>query len=176
MRELASAERIRTFMRRLGNAADRPTCIYLTGGGTAVLLGWRSSTIDVDLKIQPESDAIFRAIPLLKEELNLNVELASPPDFIPELPDWESRNLYIGREGSIDWFHFDPYSQALAKIERAHAQDLEDVDQMLRNGLVIADKLREMFRAIEPRLIRYPAIDPAAFARRVEAVCARFRS
>lgn len=176
MRELAGAEKIRTFMRRLGDAADRPTRIYLTGGGTAVLFGWRASTIDVDLKIQPESDAIFRAIPLLKEELNLNVELASPPDFIPELPDWESRSLHVGREGQVDWFHFDFYSQALAKIERAHAQDLEDVDQLLRGRLVIPDKLREMFRAIEPRLIRYPAIDPLSFARRLEAVLARLRS
>jgi hypothetical protein len=32
----------------------------------------------VDLKIVPESDAMLRAIPPLKESLELNVELAAP--------------------------------------------------------------------------------------------------
>ena len=32
--------------------------------------------------------------------------------------------------------HFDLYAQALAKIERGHAQDVDDVREMLRRGLV----------------------------------------
>jgi len=32
----------------------------------------------VDLVMRPESDALLRAIPLLKERLRLNVELALP--------------------------------------------------------------------------------------------------
>jgi hypothetical protein len=48
------------------------------GGTSAVLVGWRASTIDVDLVMRPESDAMLRAIPMLKEQLQLNVELASP--------------------------------------------------------------------------------------------------
>jgi hypothetical protein len=54
MRALADAERIRRFMRELGAASSRPARVYLTGGATAVLLGWRTSTIDVDLKMVPE--------------------------------------------------------------------------------------------------------------------------
>lgn len=46
MRWLATAGRIRTFLSRLGAAAQVPTTAYLTGGSTAVLLGWRESTID----------------------------------------------------------------------------------------------------------------------------------
>jgi hypothetical protein len=76
MRELASAARIHSFMRELGRAVRQPTRIYLVGGATAVLSGWRETTIDVDLKIIPESDEIFRALPRLKEELRLNIELA----------------------------------------------------------------------------------------------------
>jgi hypothetical protein len=47
MRELADAERIRRFMRAAGAAAARDGVCYLAGGATAVLLGWRGTTIDV---------------------------------------------------------------------------------------------------------------------------------
>ena len=44
------------------------------GGATAVLHGWRASTIDVDLKLVPDDDALLRALPRLKEELHVNLE------------------------------------------------------------------------------------------------------
>ncbi|MGH9334926.1 MAG: DUF6036 family nucleotidyltransferase, partial [Vicinamibacteria bacterium] len=116
----------------------------------------------------PEQDALFRAIPRLKESLQLNVELASPSDFIPELPAWQDRSRFIAREGKIDFFHYDFYSQALSKLQRGHAKDLEDVEHMLRDGLVEPEKALSLFEAIEPRLYRFPAIDPASFRRRVE--------
>ena len=168
MRELATGTRIREFMRRLGAAAGVDTRIYLTGGATAVLFGWRDSTIDVDLKIVPDRDEIFRALPALKESLHLNVELASPDLFIPALPGWESRSVFICREGRVDWYHYDPCSQALAKIERGHERDRVDVQALLRQGLVRPLQLRELFREITPALIRYPSIDPEAFARKVD--------
>jgi len=168
MREVATRDRILEFLRRLGSVAQQNTRIYLTGGATAVLLGWRESTVDVDLKMVPESDALFRAIPELKESLRLNVELASPPDFIPPLPGWEARSLFICREGRIDWHHFDLYSQALSKIERGHERDLQDVGEMLHRGRVEPAKLREFFATIRPQLVRYPAIDPDAFQKRLE--------
>ncbi|HLF94471.1 MAG TPA: hypothetical protein VJB14_13495 [Planctomycetota bacterium] len=86
MRELVTAPRLREFMRRAGDAARTQTRIYLTGGATAVLVGWRETTIDVDLKIIPESDEVLRSLPELKESLHLNVELASPDLFIPPPP------------------------------------------------------------------------------------------
>lgn len=169
MRTLATADRIRELMRRLGEAADGDTRIYVTGGATAVLIGWRDSTVDVDVKLVPERDSLFRAIPRLKEELNLNVELACPSDFIPAPAGWESRCLFISREGKVDWHHFDPVSQALSKIERGHARDAVDVEEMLRRGLVTTAQLIQHFLQIRPELIRYPAIDPDAFEQRVES-------
>jgi hypothetical protein len=172
MREIATVDRIREFMRRLGEAVRQETRIYLVGGATAVLMGWRRTTIDVDLKILPERDEVFRALPGLKEELCLNVELASPDQFIPPVPGWESRSPFICREGRVDWRHYDPCSQALAKIERGHERDLEDVREMLRRGLVDPALLRDSFVRIRPDLIRYPAIDPESFARKVEEALA----
>jgi hypothetical protein len=155
-------------MREFGAAARSNARVYLTGGATAVLLGWRETTVDIDISVVPELDELFRSIPSLKERLGINVELASPADFIPELPGWDTRSEFIRREGRIDFFNYDIYSQALAKIERGHSQDRLDVDSMLSEGLIERPKLREMFEAIRPSLHRYPAIDPETFAKLVE--------
>jgi hypothetical protein len=168
MRELADAERIGRFMRALGRAADAEGVCYLTGGATAVLLGWRNSTIDVDIQLVPESDPLLRAIQRLKEELQLNVELASPDDFIPVPAGWEGRAIFAAREGKLTFSHFDPYSQALAKLERGHQQDLDDVGAMVEYGLVDPSRALRYFDEIEPDLFRFPAIDPRAFRERVE--------
>lgn len=95
-------------MRVLGEAARVPTRIYFTGGATAVLVGWRSSTIDVDIRVEPDTDAVFRAIPDIKESLRLNVELASPADFIPVKPGWQDRSPFISQEGLTRFHHFEP--------------------------------------------------------------------
>lgn len=170
MRELADAERIRAFMRALGREASQPGRVLFTGGATAVLLGWRTSTIDVDIKLVPDQDALLRAIPKLKESLRLNVELASPDDFIPVPEGWSDRSPFVAQEGRLSFHHFELAAQALAKIERGHAQDREDVREMLQRGLVTPDQLRAAFAAVQSRLYRYPAIDPAAFARAVADV------
>jgi predicted nucleotidyltransferase len=168
MRPPVDERRIRALARELGRVARVPVCVYLTGGSTAVLEGWRESTIDVDLRFEPEVDELLRALPALKERLQINIELASPPDFIPELPGWRERSPLVFREGTVAVHNFDPYSQALSKIERGFEQDLDDVRSMLADGLVEPSRLRDLFDAIEPELYRYPAIDPAAFRRKVD--------
>jgi hypothetical protein len=169
MRPPVDERRIQTLARELGRVAWVPVCVYLAGGATAVLQGWRESTIDVDLRFEPEADELLRALPALKERLEINIELASPPDFIPELPGWRERSPLVFREGKVAVHHFDPYSQALSKIERGFEQDLGDVRNMLADGLVEPSRLRTFFDAIEPDLYRYPAIDPAAFRRKLDA-------
>lgn len=172
MRPPVDASRIRELAHRLGRVARDQVRIYLTGGATAVLEGWRGSTIDVDVRLEPEADEVLRELTVLKERLEINVELASPPDFIPELPGWRERSPLAFRDGNVDVHHFDPYSQALSKIERGFAQDLEDVRAMIDRGLVEPARLRELYDAIEPELYRYPAIDPAAFRRKVTEAAA----
>lgn len=121
MRPPVDEARLRELARRLGRVATAPTRIYLTGGATAVLEGWRD------------------------------------------------RSPLVFREGNVEVHHFDFYSQALSKIERGFGQDLDDVARMLSSGLVEPDRLRELYDTIEPQLYRYPAIDPAAFRRKVTA-------
>jgi hypothetical protein len=167
MRPPVNAARVRELARQLGRASPSRVRIYLTGGATAVLEGWRETTIDIDLRFEPETDELLRELTAQKERLGINVELASPPDFIPELPGWRDRSPFVFREGSVDVHHFDPYSQALAKLERGFAHDLVDVDEMIARGMVERPKLAELFEAIEAQLYRYPAIDAGEFARRV---------
>lgn len=97
----------------------------------------------------------------------MNVELAAPDDFIPPLPDWRLRSLHVAQCGLVDFFHYDFYAQALAKLERAHEQDWHDVRAMHQRGLVDARQLTALFDAIHSELPRYPAIDPSSFAQRV---------
>ena len=167
MRRPVDRERVQALASRLGQAANAKTIVYLTGGATAVLEGWRASTVDVDIRLDPDSDTLLRALPTLKEELQISIELASPPDFIPELPGWRERSPVVFEAGNVQVRHFDLYSQALSKIERGFSLDLEDVANMLRRGLIQPDRLLELYEQIEPELYRYPAIDPAAFRGKV---------
>lgn len=157
-------------MTALARHATSEVDVFLVGGTSAVLIGWRATTIDVDLVMRPESDAMMRAIPMLKEQLQLNVELASPDLFIPVPPGWEQRSPVVTRIGRVTFRHFDFAAQALAKIERGHARDLDDVRAMQAHGLITAAEVRAQFARMEAELYRFPAIDPPSFRRAVDAV------
>ena len=169
MRPPVDSERLHELARRLGGLAKAQTTVYLTGGASAVLEGWRASTVDVDVRFEPDTDTLLRELPSLKESIGINIELASPPDFIPELPGWRDRSPLVFEEGNVQIRHFDFYSQALSKIERGFRQDLDDVRNMLAHQLITPERLRELYDAIEPQLYRYPAIDPAAFRRKLDS-------
>jgi hypothetical protein len=66
--------------------------------------------------------------------------------------------------------HYDFVAQALSKIERGHARDLDDVRAMIERGLITASQVRDQFARIEPDLYRYPAVDPASFRNAVDAL------
>ncbi len=155
-------------MAALAHAARAPANVYLTGGSTAVLLGWRTATVDVDLKLVPDSDELLRAIARLKDELHVNVELAAPDQFLPALPEWRERSVLIRRKHPLSFFHYDFYAQVLAKITRGFAKDRVDVESMHATGLVDPQRLLDLFIAIEPELYKFPAVDRQDLRRRVE--------
>lgn len=168
MRDLTTPELVERLMVDLGRLASEPVGVFFAGGVTAIMHGWRASTVDVDLKLVGNADEILRNISSVKEELRINIELAAPDDFIPELPGWRERCLYIRTEGRASFFHYDLYAQALSKIERGHTQDVSDVGHMIDDGLVDRAQLLELFEQIEAQLYRFPAIDPSSFRRAVE--------
>jgi hypothetical protein len=168
MRQPTDRERIERLMDAFGRAASQSVRVFFVGGTTAVLMGWRESTIDVDFVMLPDDDALLRAIPELKETLHINVELASPADFIPVPQGWEDRGIFIAQRERVSFYHFDLYAQALAKVERGHAQDLADVRVMLERKLIERSGALAYFAGIEPHLYRFPAIDPASFRQAVD--------
>lgn len=131
--------------------------------------------MDIDLLIVPETDQTLRAIPKLKEELQVNVEFANPSHFIPETANWRESSPFIQKEGNLSIFHYDFYAQALSKIERNHHQDAKDVEEMFSRGLVNTEKLLKVFDEMKPNLFRYPAIDPESFEKAVIAVVEKHR-
>jgi len=169
VREIADRARIEVFMAALAREATADVSVFLVGGTSAVLLGWRDSTMDVDLAMRPENDGMLRAIPLLKERLRLNVEFASPDLFIPVPAGWEARSAFVTRIGRVTFYHFDLYAQALAKVERGHTRDLADVRAMVERGLVDPREARAYFERLEPELYRFPALDAASFRAAVNA-------
>jgi len=170
VREIADKARIEAFLSALAREATTDTDLFLVGGTSAVLVGWRPSTIDIDLVMRPESDAMLRAIPALKERLQVNVELASPDQFIPVPLGWEERSPIITRIGSVTVRHYDFCAQALAKIERGHSRDVADVEAMRERGLINGAQVRSMFARMEPELYRFPAIDPPSFRQAVDEI------
>ena len=171
MRSETNKLKVQSFMVCLGGRVRGAGSIYLAGGATAVLHDWRSMTIAIDIKPDPEPLGLFEALAILKDELDINVELASPDHFIPAIPEWRERSMFIARHGPVSFYHYDPYGQALSKLQRRHERDLFDVRSMLLSGLIQPDRLWEMFQQIEPQLIRFPAIDPASFRAAVKEFC-----
>ena len=172
----SDAAKVRELMRRLGEEARGPGRVFLVGGASAVLIGWRQTTVDIDLKLDPEPPGVFEAIARAKDALAINIELAAPDEFIPPLPDWQARSPFIARHGAVDFHHYDFYGQALAKVERGHEMDRRDVAAMHAHRLIDPDRLPVFFDAIESGLLRYPAIDPEVFRSKVLAAVAVLRA
>jgi hypothetical protein len=167
MRALVDPSKIRHLMREIGRRARGPGRVYLVGGASALLEGWRSTTVDVDLKLDPEPAGIFEAIGEIKADLDVNIELSAPDQFLPPLPDWKERSVFIERQGEVDFFHYDFRAQALAKLARGYDRDRTDVRAMLERSLLTEADLSAALETISPGLLRYPALDAAAFELRV---------
>jgi hypothetical protein len=166
MRAPADRERIERFLTRLGAAVSEPGRIYLVGGTTMVYEGFRATTVDIDLLVEADDpNAIVAAIRDLKDALDINIEFASPRDFIPLPAGWRERSIYIGRYGPLDVFHFDLYSMALSKIERGTERDFQDVAALVRSGRIDLAELDAAFHEIVPRIATegMAGIDPAVF-------------
>ena len=168
MRSNVDPQKIEQLMKALGREARGSGCIYFTGGASALLIGWRSSTVDIDIRLDPEPLGIFQAIAKLKQELDINIELASPQDFLPPLPGWHDRSIFIGRYDEISFYHYDFTAQALAKISRGYNRDIDDVQAMYEQKLFSLEKLRDSFEAIASELIRFPSLNPEILRNRLE--------
>jgi hypothetical protein len=168
MRSNVDPQKIEQLMQALGREARGAGSIYFTGGASALLIGWRSSTVDIDIRLDPEPPGIFQAIAKLKQTLDINIELASPQDFLPPLPGWRDRSVFIKSQGDISFYHYDFTAQALAKLSRGYDRDTSDVQAMYAQKLFSLEELRHCFDEIEPELIRYPSLNADLLRTKIE--------
>lgn len=170
MRRNLTRDRLDALMKELARSAPGrgPYRVFIVGGGTAVLAGWRDSTIDVDL--HADSDEVFHDIQRIKERLRLNVEFARPEHFVPALPGSGERHLSIVRIGKVSFFHYDPYAQLLFKVVRGFRRDMQDAAGFLESGMVDAERFRKLVRSIpKDAYARYPALSRQAVLDAVDA-------
>ncbi len=152
-REPLTPERIRAFLEALGREFRHPARLFLSGGEGLVWRGLRGSTRDLDVTYEVDPQWHGAWISALRELIlrtSTSVEEAGPADFIPLPPGAAGRAEFVGRFGTVDVFLFDPYSVALSKLERGHAQDLDDVRALLAKGVLDPAELRRLFEAIVP--------------------------
>ncbi len=120
-------------------------------------LGWRRSSIDVDL--YSDQEVVFKNIQEIKEHLNINIEFARPEDFVPPLKGRADRHVFIDTVGSITFFHYDPYAQILSKIVRGFQRDMDDANEFINSGMVDPRKLRSLVDSIpDSAYARYPSL------------------
>ena len=170
MRQELTRERLLELVKALSRAAPRRRTyrLFLVGGGTAVYLGWRRASIDVDLF--SEQDALFADIQAIKERLNINVELARPEDFVPPLADSDDRHVFIDRVGTIALYHYDPYAQLLSKVVRGFQRDMDDARAFMDSGMVDGEKFRSLVRGIpDAAYAKYPRLSRRGVENAVDA-------
>ncbi len=147
--------RVHHFLVKLGIEFRHPARLYLVGGTSLVYEGLRDQSLDIDIAFELEdahAAEFVHIIRRLRDEMQVNVEQASPGDFIPLPAGWKERAKFIGRFGKIDAFHFDLYSTALSKIERGREGDFQDVLTLLGSQQIALAQLREAFANILPRI------------------------
>jgi hypothetical protein len=177
LRRELTTEALRELMSELARTAPRRGSfrVYVVGGGTAVLAGWRPATIDADLCADREE--VFRDIQGIKERLRLNIEFARPEDFVPALPGSAERHRFIESMGNVDFYHYDPYAQLLAKVVRGFRKDLLDAERLVGSGWVDARRFQELVEAIpDSAYTRYPNLSRESVLDAVATFLAGLRS
>lgn len=66
MRQTIDSQKIERLMQVLGREAQGSGCIYFTDGASALLIGWCSSTVDIDIRLNPEPPRRLHTISKLK--------------------------------------------------------------------------------------------------------------
>jgi hypothetical protein len=174
MRQSVDKAAIESFLQQLGRTFLKPARLYLVGGAALVHLGVRPGfTQDIDIQVGGVNEGeLIVAIQRLIQQMQVNVEFASPVDFIPLPTQWETQARFIGRYGKIDVFYFDFYSIALSKIERGNNRDIADVKLLVQQGIITLSELDVAFQEVLSQLGkgRYPRITPQRFSERYTAI------
>ncbi len=90
-RDDATRTSIAAFLRELGRRFSGRGRLYLAGGASLVYQGFRPHTVDIDYRLELDTgdDSQFiQAVRAAQRIVPLNVEPASPADFVPLPAGW----------------------------------------------------------------------------------------
>lgn len=174
VRQRVDQERLRRFLTALGARLRLPVRLYLVGGTIMVDLGLRRSTVDIDYVAVTDDrradDDLERAIRSLKDDLDVNVEPASPQDFLP-VPAWaREAGRFIGQYGPLAVYHYHLPSVVIAKIARGYEQDLDDAETLLRGGHVSWQDIERTWGEMRSSPRGWVRYEPAEVERRLEGL------
>jgi hypothetical protein len=149
----------------------------LVGGAAMVHRGIRpGQTLDIDIQITVDPANLTAQVAQLKQKLNMNIEFASPADFMPLPAQWETRSQFIKRYGQMDAFYFDWYSIALSKMQRANRQDVVDVQLLVRQRFIDLAELDRLYQDVLGKIGRppydrlLPNLSPQPFSLHYQAI------
>lgn len=156
MRQRVGRQEIEQFLIQVGRT-QQPGRLYITGGAALVHKGIRpGQTLDIDIQITIDPANLTTQIAQLKQKMNINIEFASPGDFIPLPTQWEARSEFVKRYNQVDVFYFDWYSIALSKMQRANRQDVVDVQLLIRQGIVDVTELDRLCQDVLSKIGKPP--------------------
>lgn len=90
MRQRVGRIEIEQFLVQVGRTRQ-PGRLYLTGGTALVHRGIRAGqTLGIDLQITIDPAQLMSQVVQLKQRMNINIEFASPGDFMPLPTQWEA--------------------------------------------------------------------------------------
>ncbi|MGH2461227.1 MAG: DUF6036 family nucleotidyltransferase [Chloroflexota bacterium] len=174
MREYAERSRIDHFLRTLGRRLSFPIRLYLVGGSIIVDLGLRAATLDLGYVVDADDTRALedfeRLIPVLKNELQINVEPASPADFIPVPANVLARSPYVRSYGKVSVYYYDLPSVVISKVARGAERDLADIESLVQTGAVTWQKVEDTWQEMRKSPRGWLRHDPAEIERKLQKV------
>ena len=174
MRQRTDQARLRRFLEVLGRRIRRPLRFYLVGGSVLIDLGLRPATLDIDYVAAADDpaalDDLEHAIRALKHDLDLNIEPASPADFLP-IPAYAlDRSRFVGQFGSVSVYYYHLPSLVIAKAARGFEQDLLDAERLVRAGEVAWAEIEATWRDTRTSPTGWLRHDPAEVEQRLSVL------
>lgn len=176
MRQRVGRSDIERFLVEVGRLRQ-PGRLYLVGGAALVHAGIRpGQTLDIDIQITVDPMNLTAQVAQIKQQLNINVEFASPGDFMPLPTQWEARSQFVKRYNQVDVFYFDWYSIALSKAQRANPQDVVDLQLLVRQGYVDVTELDGLYQDVFNKIGNPPYdklflnLSPQRFSQNYQAI------
>jgi hypothetical protein len=114
--------RLTQFLDLLGRRLRRPTRFYLVDGSVLIDLRLRPTTLDIAHAAEADEpialSELEEAIRSLRQQLDLNIEPASPADFLPVPASALSQSQFVRQHGPLSVYYYLLPTHVIAKVAR----------------------------------------------------------